>query len=97
MIVDVHAHYFRRGYIPRAFHAATAEIWAKGGAGRKPEDILPTIEEGLIDDDGKMFIDNMNRAGVDATVIMTADFGRFWTGEDHEVPPEEQFRFYGEL
>ena len=74
MIVDAHAHFFDTGYLPKAFHMTTAKKWAEAAPGRKAEDMFPRIESGLADPGGKMFIENMDRAGVDATVFMMADF-----------------------
>jgi len=96
MIVDIHAHYWGKGFIPQAFHRETAENWAKKAPGRTPEMILPRIEEGIIDPDGKMYIENMDHAGVDTTLINMSDWG-YWTGEEPEVPLEGQIRYYSDL
>lgn len=97
MIVDAHAHCWGRGFMPRAFHKHTAEIWASKSPGRTVDMILPRIEDGLIDVDGKMFVDNMDRAGIDVTLLMMADFGMLWTGEEPAVALEEQASYYAEL
>lgn len=97
MIIDLHAHYWDRGFIPEAFHRATAEVWAKQEPGRKPEMILPKIEEGLVDPDGRLYIENMDLAGVDCAFIMACDFGIYYTGEEPPVPMEEQLRRYADL
>ncbi len=97
MIVDAHTHFWFKGFMPTAFHRNTAEEWAKKEAGRKPEMILPKIEEGVADPDGADYIANMDKAGVDASIIMMTDFGTYWTGEEPAVPYEEQVVRYGEL
>ena len=46
MIVDAHAHFWGSGFIPQAFHMATAEAWASKEPGRKPEQAAdPDAEE----------------------------------------------------
>ena len=97
MIIDIHTHFWGKGYIPRAFHMATAQDWAAREPGRDPLMILPKIEEGLVDPDGSLFIRNMDQAGVDTSFIMGADFGVYWGGEEPEVPLEEQLRAFAEL
>jgi len=96
MIVDIHAHYWGKGFIPQAFHKETAENWAKKVPGRTPDMILSKIEEGLVDPDGKMYIENMDRAGIDTTFINMSDWG-YWTGEEPETTLEEQIAFYSGL
>jgi predicted TIM-barrel fold metal-dependent hydrolase len=97
MIVDAHTHFWFKGFMPAAFHRGTAEEWAKKEAGRTPEMILPKIEEGVTDPDGKDYVANMDKAGVDASIIMMTDFGTYWTGEEPAVPYEEQVVRYGEF
>ena len=97
MIIDIHTHFWGKNYIPRAFHMITAKAWAAEKPGRDPEKILPKIDEGLIDLDGKLFIENMDQAGVDVAFIMAADFGVHWSGEEPFTPLEEQFQNYSEL
>lgn len=97
MVIDIHTHFWGKNYIPRAFHMITAKTWADDEPGRDPVKILPKIEEGLIDLDGKLFIENMNRAGVDTAFIMAADFGIHWCGEDPSTPLEDQFLNYAEI
>ena len=97
MIVDAHTHFWFKGFIPAAFHRSSAEAWARKEAGRSPEMILPKIEDGITDADGADFIDHMDRAGVDASIVMMTDFGAFWTGEEPPVPYEDQVARYAEL
>jgi predicted TIM-barrel fold metal-dependent hydrolase len=97
MIIDIHTHFWGKGYIPSAFHMTTAEAWASQAPDRDPRMIFPKIEKGLIDLDGKLFIDNMDRARVDASFIMAADFGVHWCGEEPSTPLEEQLQNYAAL
>lgn len=97
MIIDIHTHFWGKGYLPKAFHMATAQAWAAKEPGRDPGMILPKIEEGLVDNDGELFIENMDRAGVDVSFIMGADFGVHYSGEEPPVPVEQQLRRYAEL
>lgn len=96
MIVDAHAHFFDDGYLPTAFHMETARKWAAAAPGRKAEDMYSKIQPGLNDPGGKMFIENMDRAGVDATVFMMADFGISY-GEDPPKPAKQQVEELSEL
>jgi predicted TIM-barrel fold metal-dependent hydrolase len=96
MIVDSHAHIWGKGFIPPAFFRETAERWAKKAPGRTPEMIMPKLLDGIVDDDGKLFIENMDQAGVDVTIINGGDLG-YLCGEEPEVPIEKQLEFYEEL
>jgi predicted TIM-barrel fold metal-dependent hydrolase len=97
MIIDIHTHFWGRGFIPKAIHRITAQAWADKEPGRDPEMILPKIEEGLVDPDGELFIRHMNRAGVDTSFIMAADFGIHWSGEEPSRSMEEQLIYYAVL
>ena len=97
MIVDAHTHFWFKGFIPAAFHRYSAEAWAQKAAGRSPEMILPKIEDGITDPDGTDFIENMDKAGVDASIVMMTDFGVFWTGEEPPISYEDQVARYAQL
>jgi len=97
MIVDAHAHLWGKGFIPPAFYKETAEKWAAKSPGRTPEMIMPKLLDGVVDQDGKLYIETMDRAGVDVTVINMSDFGYHWCGVEPEVSQEKQVEFYGEL
>jgi len=97
MIVDFHAHIWGKGFIPPAFYVETARKWAEKAPDRTPEMIMPKLLEGVIDEDGKLFIENMDRAGVDVSIINMTDFGVHWCGEEPQVPLEKQIEFYGEM
>ncbi len=97
MIVDAHTHFWFKGFMPMAFHRNTAEEWAKKEAGRKPEMVL--AEDRCRSDRPRCadYIANMDKAGVDASIIMMTDFGTYWTGEEPDVPYEEQVVRFGEF
>lgn len=97
MIIDFHAHMWGKGFIPPAFYKETAKQWAEKAPDRKPEMILPKLLEGVIDEDGKMFVENMDQARVDLTVINMTDMGLYRCGYEPEVPLEKQIEFYGEM
>jgi predicted TIM-barrel fold metal-dependent hydrolase len=97
MIVDAHTHFWFKGFMPMAFHRHTAEEWASKEAGRKPEMVLSKLDAGVTDPDVTPYLANMDKGGVDASIIMMTDFGTYWTGEEPEVPYEEQAVRYGEL
>lgn len=90
MVIDAHTHFWFKGFMPEAFHRATAEEWASKKEGRKPEMVMPKIEAGVTDPDGIEYIANMDKAGVDASIIMMTDFGTYWTGQEPAIPLEEQ-------
>jgi predicted TIM-barrel fold metal-dependent hydrolase len=96
MIVDFHAHIWGKGFVPPAFFRETAERWAKKAPERKPEMIMPKLLQGIVDEDGKIFIEEMDRAGVDVAIINGGDFA-YTCREEPETPVERQLEFYGEL
>ena len=97
MIIDYHAHLWGKGFIPPAFYHEAAKEWAQKAPDRTPEMIMPKLLEGNTDSDGRLFIENMDQAGVDVTVINMTDFGVHWCGAEPEVPVEAQLEIYGEL
>ena len=85
MIVDFHAHLWGKGFIPPAFYNEAAEEWAAKEEGRTPDMIMPKLLDGNTDPDGRLFVENMDLAGVDVTVINMTDFGLHWSAADHRV------------
>ena len=75
VIIDAHVHVWGEGYLPRAFHEATARRWAYGAwPHRDPAAILPRIEPGLLDPDASLLMGDFDRAGIDAGVCIAVDF-----------------------
>jgi predicted TIM-barrel fold metal-dependent hydrolase len=97
MIIDFHSHLWDRGFLAPGFYRDTAEKWAEKAPDRTPDMIMPKLLEGIVDEDGKLYIETMDRAGVDISIINMTDMGFYWCGEDPEVPMEKQLEFYGEL
>lgn len=97
MVIDFHAHVWGAHFIPDAFHMDTARRWASKDDRRKPEMVMPKLVSGIVDEDGHLFIENMDRAGVDVTVINMVDYGIHWSGEEPGVPPDKQLEFYRDL
>jgi predicted TIM-barrel fold metal-dependent hydrolase len=97
MIIDSHVHLFGPGYFPPAWHDHTARRWAKAVVPpRDPKEIRPHIERGLIDPDGSILMAELDRAGVDAAVCLTLDWG--WALNDTSgASPEEIMQHYSEL
>lgn len=95
--IDSHAHIWGRGFVPAAFFRAAAEGWAAKSSDRTPDMIMPKLLDGIVDPDGDDFIANMDRAGIDASMIMMIDVGGPVFGEEPERPPEAQIDFYAEL
>ena len=95
--VDSHAHIWGRGFVPPAFFAKAAEGWAAKAPDRTPDMILPRLLDGIVDETGDDFVANMDRAGVDASLVMMIDVGEPVFGEEPETRVEEQIEFYAEL
>jgi predicted TIM-barrel fold metal-dependent hydrolase len=97
MIVDCHAHLWGRGFLPAAFYRVAAEGWAAKEAGRTPAMILPRLLDGVVDETGDAFVANMDRAGVDRSLIMMVDAGAPLFGEEPPVPIERQIEDYAAI
>lgn len=97
LAIDSHAHIWGHGFVPPAFFRAAAEGWAAKDESRHPGMILPRLLSGIVDPDGDDFVANMNRAGIDAAMIMMLDVGAPVFGEEPETPPEAQIEYYAEL
>jgi len=97
MIVDSHVHLFGPGYFPPAWHDHTAKRWAKSVVPpRNPDEIRPHIERGLIDPDGSILMEELDRSGVDSAICLTLDWG--WALNDTSgASPEEMMQHYSEL
>jgi len=97
MIVDCHAHLWGRGFLPPAFYRAAAEQWAAKDPSRAPAMIMPKLLDGVVDETGDPFIATMDRAGVDASLVMMVDAGEPLFGEEPAVPIERQVEWYAEI
>lgn len=97
MIIDAHTHFYKEGFLSDAFHENSAKAWAVAKEGRKPEMIMEKLSQGILDPDGRMFIENLDNAGVDLALIQTLDAGQFWSGQDPEVSLANQYAIYYEL
>ena len=97
MIVDAHVHVWGPGYLPQAFHAATANRWAYGvWPHRDPAAMFPKIEPGLMDPDASLLMGDFDRAGIDAGVCIAVDFS-YAMGEEAAAPPEAILRNFADL
>lgn len=97
MIIDAHVHVWDEGYQPRGYKLGMA----KGAAYRRlpfrdPVEILPRIMPGASNPDGDLLIAEMDKAGVDAVVAMTVDFGIPFD-ERQDVPIEDVIEHHAEL
>ncbi|WP_166880562.1 amidohydrolase family protein [Salinibacterium sp. ZJ450] len=79
MIIDTHTHLLDIGHWPEEWWDWVAQDWAGRAPGRRPEQIRDRIESGLIDPDAHRMITRMNRAGVDASVLLPIDWGPGFT------------------
>jgi predicted TIM-barrel fold metal-dependent hydrolase len=97
MIIDAHVHLFGPNYFPPKWHQITAEKWSKAVVPpRDPTEVIPRIEPGLIDADGSILIQELDRAGIDAGVCLTLDWG-YALGDTSGASPEEMMEHYGHL
>ncbi|MFC5992090.1 amidohydrolase family protein [Limoniibacter endophyticus] len=96
-VIDSHAHIWGEGFVPPAFFAKAAKEWAAKATDRRADMIMPKLLNGIVDPDGDDFIANMDRAGVDASMVMMIDVGAPVFGEDAKTPPEAQIEFYAAL
>jgi len=97
MIIDSHTHIWGKDFLPAAFFESAAASWAAKEPGRSPDMILPKLLAGVVDPDGNDFVANMDRAGVDGSMVMMIDVGVPVTGHEPAVPLEDQMAFYGDL
>lgn len=96
-VVDAHAHIWGRGFVPPAFFRRAAEQWAAKSPDRTPGMIMPKLLSGIVDETGDDFVANMDRAGVDVSLIMMLDVGQPVFGEEPETSLEAQIEFYGDI
>lgn len=76
LVIDAHIHLFDRGFLPSAWHDATAWRWSvRTFPPRDPALIRDRIEEGLADPDGALLAAEMDRVGMDAAVCLPLDWG----------------------
>jgi predicted TIM-barrel fold metal-dependent hydrolase len=97
MIIDMHIHIWRPEYIPLPIRWAFAEQAAfKRLPFRNPADILPKVTRGVSDPDGIYTIRDMDRAGIDAAVCLSVDFGVL-AGQEPEVSIDQIHEHYSQL
>jgi predicted TIM-barrel fold metal-dependent hydrolase len=96
-VIDSHAHIWGAGFLPPAFFRRAAEEWAAKAPDREPAMIMPKLLSGLVDEDGDDFVANMDRAGIDVTMVMMLDVGAPVFGEEPDVRVDKQIEYYGAL
>ncbi len=97
MVIDCHAHLWGEGFLPPAFFRSAAENWAAKEPARTPDMILPRLLSGIIDETGDLFVANMDRAGVDATIIQMVDGGAPLFGEEPPITVDAQLDRYASI
>jgi predicted TIM-barrel fold metal-dependent hydrolase len=96
-IVDAHVHLFGPGYVPERWHDCTAERWAHAvWPPRDATQIRRRIEGGLVDLDGSILMDELDRNGIAAAVCIGLDWG-LGLGQEPQVPIETQLEHLGSL
>ena len=105
LIIDNHVHLLSgrpgKEYEPPKYRWAQSYRWAYGMPNkppyeRDPMDIYPRQEERVADPDGTATIAAMDRAGVDAAVLIHADFGPSHGGGEG-MTMEEMHQSYTDL
>jgi len=99
MIIDIHAHIFGKGWIPKEFFYGVARFitheFAKQGIQESNEAVGDTLIESSNDPEAKSLLAEMDEAGIDKSVLLPVDFG-IPLG-DPEVSIEEVNKKYAEL
>ncbi|MBI4199098.1 MAG: amidohydrolase family protein [Chloroflexi bacterium] len=103
MILDAHVHLITgtpgNEYLPPRLRWAFAMAWAYSGPppwNRDPLDFYPRQEQRVTDPDGTATIAAMDKAGVDAAVLIHADFG-YVLGQPAPKGMEEMHQDYANL
>jgi predicted TIM-barrel fold metal-dependent hydrolase len=97
VVVDCHTHVWGAGFLSRAFYLESARRWAAKSPQREPEMIMPRLQQGVVDETGDAFVENMNRCGVDISLVQMVDSGPPLFDEEPEVSMARQVQWYGEL
>lgn len=99
IVVDRHAHLIGKPqWISEAAYMPLAQIWAAKEPDRKPEMILPKLLNGIADGTGgKMFLDNMDAAGVDISFLLASDVWIRNNGQEPPIPFEKQLEELAEV
>ncbi|GEL23149.1 hypothetical protein PSU4_21030 [Pseudonocardia sulfidoxydans NBRC 16205] len=92
-IIDAHVHLFDHGFLPSAWHDATAWRWAtRTFPSRDPEIVRGKIMDGLVDPGGELLRAEMDRVGIDSSVVIGLDWG--WALGEQDVPIEDVHEAY---
>jgi predicted TIM-barrel fold metal-dependent hydrolase len=95
--IDAHVHCQSWGYYPPRWHEASALRWAhRTVPPRDPADVIGRIEEGLVDPDGTILMNELDEAGIDACVCLTLDWSVL-LNDYRGAQPAEMMEHYGEL
>lgn len=74
-VIDAHVHLFDVGFLPPAWHDATAWRWSsRTDPPRDPAIVRDRIESGLADPDTELLRAEMDRIGIDAAVCIALDW-----------------------
>ena len=75
-IIDAHVHLFDHGYLPSAWHDATAWRWsARTHPARDPRLVRDKIMDGLVDPGAELLRAEMDRVGIASCVVIALDWG----------------------
>jgi predicted TIM-barrel fold metal-dependent hydrolase len=75
MIIDAHVHLFDHGYIPPAWHDATAWRWsARTFPARDASGLRARIMDGLVDPNAELLGQDLDKLGIDAVVCIGLDW-----------------------
>jgi uncharacterized protein len=73
-VIDAHVHLFARGDLPAQWFRYVRDRWAAATWPNRDPDALDA-EGGIVDQDGTMLMEELDRAGIQAGVCMTLDWG----------------------
>ncbi len=73
--VDAHVHVYEAGDWPSRWFDYVATQWANKAPSRHPEDVRGRIEAGLADPGGDRLLGQMDRHGVDISIVLGLDWG----------------------
>lgn len=94
MKIDMHCHLWGER-VPSPLWKKTLVDTGVRMSGKDRESVEEKIEEGLLDTTGDLLVEDMDRAGIDKSVILMLDFGLV-SPEGHELPLDEQHQIFAD-
>jgi len=76
MVVDVHTHMFSERLCPQYWIDVMATYGAQV-SGKTPDHVLQRMKDTWFDESGDLLVEDMDRAGIDKSVVFCLDFGLY--------------------